>query len=96
MNKLKFFLFIIIGLIIAFFDYCMYLGWQWIIQYKYYCIEQIWFDVCQEQVCQIWFDLSPLPALIMTIFAIVITVWYVFTIFIFTLRYLGLIDVIVD
>lgn len=92
-NKPEFFLFVIIGLIIAWFDYYIYLGWQWIIQYKYYCIGSA--DGV-GQVCQIWFDMNPLPLLIMTIFVIVISVWYIFTLSTLILRYLGLIDVIVD
>jgi len=92
-NKLKFFLFIIIGLIITFFDYICYEAWQRIIQYNYYCIGSA--DGV-GQVCRIWFDLNPFPLLVMTIITIVITVWYVFTCFRLILRYLGLIDVIVD
>jgi hypothetical protein len=92
-NKIKFFLFILVGLIIALFDYYIYLGWQWIIQYKYYCVGS---SDGINKVCGIMFDTNPLPIQIMTLALIVITVWYIFKLFTLTLQYLGLINVIVD
>lgn len=88
-TRLHLFLIIIIGLIIAWFDYFIYLGWQWIFKYNYYCIES--FNGDGQKICQIWFDLNPLPTLILTIAAIVITVWYIFKIFTLFLQYFGVV-----
>jgi hypothetical protein len=64
---------IIIGFIIAAYDYYIYSIWIHLYEKNYYCIGT---SDGIGQICQFWFDLNPLPIFIFTAIGLLATCWH--------------------